>query len=119
MTSLARHTNDRVDHGIKILRSRHTSELILRPYDQATAFFRHKPTAAHQIGIGTAHGVVVNLQAACQFAYAGQSLSRLKLLGRNQKDDLPRDLYADGHVALLADANLHFQNAKSDSGTGF
>src|SRR5260370_32715839 len=78
-----------------------------RSYDQPAAALPHQPGAPHQRLVGLAHGVVVNLQAARQFAHTRQTLSRPEFSHANQENDLLRQLPPQRNLALATELNLH------------
>jgi hypothetical protein len=62
-----------------------------------------QPAATDQILIGVAHCVVMNFGALCQGAHAWHLFAWVELPGRNQENDLLRELLPQRNLAVLAD----------------
>ena len=83
-------------------------------YQTAPAMPGH-PFHLHQVLIGTADGVVVNLQAAGEFAHAGQRVIGSPCTRRNVENDLFDQLLPYRNIAGDIDPQIRVGHAGADS----
>jgi hypothetical protein len=66
-----------------------------------------KPAGPFEVAEGGAHRVRVDAEAARQLARGGQALARLQVAAHHAEHDLPHELLAQGHAAVLGEPQAH------------
>ena len=61
----------------------------------AAAFAEFDPLAARELAISSADGIRMNVEAACEFTGAGETLARLEVCAQNAEDNLRYQLLAN------------------------